>query len=147
MKCPRQPEDPNGVFKTTNFVFLNKPDDGTCDQCGSLLGDTLMARLEKGDVILGPTDKNYKVYVRNKGGECFKQTHRIDNSREHNLDGSPDQTKWVWQTNDSQECKFYFQHLTDEQKKRFVELLNDKKIKFDQPGYFYVLPFFIKNEK
>lgn len=27
--------------------------------------------------------------------------------------------------------------------KRFVELLNEKKLKLDYPGYFYRAPFFI----
>lgn len=31
--------------------------------------------------------------------------------------------------------KFYFQHLSDEGKTKFIELMN-------APGYFYVLPFF-----
>lgn len=39
--------------------------------------------------------------------------------------------------------KFYFQHLSDEQMTRFIELLNAKKINIGYPGYFYTLPFFI----
>lgn len=39
--------------------------------------------------------------------------------------------------------KGYFQHLSEAQMKRFIELLNEKKIKLAHPGYFYVLPFFI----
>ena len=39
--------------------------------------------------------------------------------------------------------KFYFQHFSKEDRKRFTDLLNDKKIKFAQPGYFYRLPFFL----
>jgi hypothetical protein len=40
--------------------------------------------------------------------------------------------------------KFYFQHLTVEQRKRFIELVNEKKIVW-QSGErgFYVLPFFM----
>lgn len=39
--------------------------------------------------------------------------------------------------------KFYYQHLSDEQKRRFVELLNEHKVRIDYPGYFYVRPYFV----
>lgn len=39
--------------------------------------------------------------------------------------------------------KFYFQHLTEAQQGRFIELLNEGKVKFGEPGHFYVLPFFV----
>lgn len=39
--------------------------------------------------------------------------------------------------------KGYFQHLSEAQMKRFVELLNEKKINIGVPGYFYTRPFFI----
>ncbi len=39
--------------------------------------------------------------------------------------------------------KFYFQHLSTDQKKRFVEMINKKELHFGVPGYFYVLPFFV----
>lgn len=39
--------------------------------------------------------------------------------------------------------KFYFQHLSEDGRQKFVRLLNQKKILFDFPGYFYVLPFFL----
>lgn len=40
--------------------------------------------------------------------------------------------------------KFYFQHLSTEQKQRFVDLLNSKRFTIGYPGSFYALPFFIK---
>lgn len=79
--------------------------------------DELMVRLEIGDIELGPTDKNYKVYVTNKDG--------AELGREHS--------------------KFYFQHLSDDQMKRYIELHNDKKIKYGYPGYLYVQPFFARS--
>ena len=39
--------------------------------------------------------------------------------------------------------KFYFQHFNEAERDRFVKLLNAGKIKFEYPGRFYVLPFFI----
>lgn len=38
--------------------------------------------------------------------------------------------------------KFYFQHFDDEQKHRFIELMNAKTLNMRTPGHFYVLPFF-----
>jgi len=107
-----------------------------------------MARLEAGDIELGPTDKSYKVYVHNLGGEQFKQSYRIDEpSKPGEIMKDPmDQSHWVWETRLRDECKFYFQHLSDEQRQRFVELLNDKKLKLSYPGYFYRMPFFIEKK-
>lgn len=99
-----------------------------------------MARLEAGDVELGPTDKSYKVYVRNKGGANFKQTSR-NCPKDATCTGPADCTHWT--TREMDQTKFYFQHLSSDQCRRFVELLNVLKLKFGYPGHFYVTPFFI----
>lgn len=39
--------------------------------------------------------------------------------------------------------KFYFQHLSEEQRKEFFELYRDRKLNIGFPGDFYTLPFFI----
>jgi hypothetical protein len=115
--CPRRGEVGGaGVFKFPTSDRW-RGDDNTCSYCGSLNQDWLMDRLEAGTIELGPTDKNYKVYVENAGGEPF------------NVHGAP---------------KFYFPHLSKAQRQRFVEMLNEKKIKIGAPGHFYVLPFFVK---
>lgn len=38
--------------------------------------------------------------------------------------------------------KFYFQHLSNEQRDEFVTLHNDKTMKIGYPGHFYVRPYF-----
>ena len=43
--------------------------------------------------------------------------------------------------------KFYFQHLSEDQKKKFIELLNSKKLTLEYPGHFYNLPFFISGPR
>ena len=63
---------------------------------------------------LGPTDKGYKVYL--------------------------EPTEGVQRPG----MKFYFQHLSDEQRTRFIELINARTLKIGYPGYFYVLPYFCK---
>ena len=84
-----------------------------CRYCGSLHPDDFMAHLETGEAKLGATDKAYKVYV-----ETMRSSR--------NPMG-----------------KFYFEHLSDAQKDRFVELLNAKRFMIDT-GRFYVLPFFVQ---
>jgi hypothetical protein len=133
--CPRRAENP-GPFLTVEDGF--GPDD-CCRYCGSLNPDAFMARLEAGDVVVEPTDKNYKVYLANKGGAPFRQTYRTDAKPFAGHD-SPEHD---WVTRDVPQAKFYFQHLSEDQKKRFVELLNAKRIVFDAPGHFYVTPYFI----
>lgn len=140
IECPRRVEAP---FQLTGIGPDGKDTlgkDDTCSYCGSLNPATFMARLEIGDIELGPTDKNYKVYVKNHGGATFKQTYRdcptIDTCK-----GPGTCTHWV--TREVEETKFYFQHLSVDQKKRFVELLNEKKLKIGMPGHFYTSPFFI----
>lgn len=41
------------------------------------------------------------------------------------------------------ESKFYFEHLSIEQRHKFIELLNTKKLRLGEPGFFYRLPFFM----
>lgn len=70
-------------------------DNNTCSHCGSGHPDEFMRRVEAGDVALGATDKSYKVYVK-----------ALDGSAQF---GGPAH-------------KFYFQHLSVDQRKRFVDL-------------------------
>lgn len=42
--------------------------------------------------------------------------------------------------------KFYYQHLDLKQRYEFCELNNEHKINIGYPGYFYVLPFFVRIE-
>lgn len=39
--------------------------------------------------------------------------------------------------------KFYYQHLSEEQKREIVRMANAKEITFGAPGYWYVKPFFV----
>jgi hypothetical protein len=139
MDCPRRAESGIAVFNLNKDHYR---EDDTCSYCGSLNPEILMARLEAGDISLGPTDKNYKVYVHNAGGQVFKQTFRDCYSQGvKDCPGPQECTHWVMR--DIEQTKFYFQHLSDEQKNRFIELLNERKFRIGYPGHFYVLPFFI----
>lgn len=111
--------------------------DGTCSYCGSMSPDELFRVIDAGGE-LGPTDKNYKVYVR---GEGLKQSYR-DCPKDAVCTGPGDCTHWV--TRSVPESKFYFQHLDKAQRTRFIDLLNAKKLVIGYPGHFYRLPFFCK---
>lgn len=136
--CPRRAENPPypGMSDTDTWRKNN-----SCSYCGSFNPEEFMKRLEAADIELGPTDKNYKVYVKNEGGEVFKQTYR-DCPRDSTCTGPDDCDHWI--TRDITQTKFYFQHLSPEQQTRFIELINEKKVKIGMPGHFYNLPFFCK---
>lgn len=145
MFCPRRQEAPH-ISKSFPGPDKYREEDDKCSYCGCLNPDTFMARLEVGDIELGPTDKDYKVYVENKGGQLFKQHYRDcytgkDEEGYVPCTGPDDCTHWI--TKETPRDKFYFMHLSVEQQKRFVELLNEKKVVIGMPGHFYVRPFFI----
>jgi hypothetical protein len=39
-------------------------------------------------------------------------------------------------------AKFYFQHLSDSGRDKFIDAVNAKRMKFGFPGHLYVMPFF-----
>lgn len=86
-----------------------------------------MERVEQGWVV-GPTDKTYKAYLSQAEGADMGRT----------------------------ETKFYFQHLSDEQRNRFIELYNNALTKpkpiepymhIGYPGAFYNLPYFCRAKR
>lgn len=108
-RCPRRDEISNDTLGIKQDHWRNNGNFHTCSYCGSMHSDDFM-RFAKEGVELGPTDKNYKVYVK-----------------------VPEYTGG----------KFYFQHLPQEEKQPFIDLLNSKQLNIGYPGFFYRLPFFI----
>lgn len=92
-------------------------EDTSCSYCGSLHPMAFMEGLESGKYLLGACDKNYKVYV-----------DRVDGQKMGSI-------------------KFYFQHLSEKQQQRFVDLLNSQRLRFSSGTGFYVLPFFCAPKK
>lgn len=117
-RCPRRYEIGNGDEGTDTWDVRTQMHKGLqarhCSWCGSLHPDDFM-RLVKDGWMVGATDKSYKAYL-----------------------GSPDPG------GSSMETKFYFQHLSDEQKQEFVDLYNARQIVFSGGIGFYRLPFFMK---
>ena len=68
--CPRMHED--GADASVFKIPAPKWDkDGTCSYCGSMNPEEFFAQIEAG-AELGPTDKNYKVYVGEAGSHRGK---------------------------------------------------------------------------
>lgn len=170
--CPRRRESGmhlnNSVFKLSGSDLDHWDSQNTCSYCGSLNQITFMEHLEAGDVKLGPTDKNYKVYVEgipdpDAGKPTIYSSANYEQTEAgwvkvtpENIDSLP-LDKWQRENyNDGKHwvkveprratifSKFYFQHLSEEQRGRFIELYNDKRLNIGYPGYFYNLPFFCK---
>ena len=81
MQCPRGIDDPHGVFKIPTGSDADWRDDDTCSYCGCWHPDKFFEALESGAEI-GPTDKDYKVYVEtDQGRKKFYFQHLDDIGR------------------------------------------------------------------
>lgn len=158
-RCPRQDEGAMAVQR--EHVQSWRPD-ATCSYCGSLSQEAFFAAAEAG-CELGPTDKNYKVYVdlvEPNPDELRVMSSTISRERpagEGWIELTPElaaKHKWkpwgvgrMWVTLEPRGPKrfgkFYFQHLDDAGRDKFIALLNAKALNIGMPGYFYALPFFI----
>lgn len=133
--CPRRgPSCASTLGKDGRDVWLP---DRSCSYCGSLHPDDFMARVEAGDAELVGTDKDYKVYIHNAGGSPFKQTYR------ENADVPIDDLS-KWTTREIQEHKFYWYHLSEAQKQRFIELWNAKQLRLEPNFGIYRWPYFMR---
>lgn len=111
-----------------------------CTFCGSLDPAVFMRMLRERTVLLGPTDKSYKVYVTATAGAPFARRRRTDPGPFFG-DFHPAHT---WELTHRASTKFYFQHLDEPQRLEFVELLKSGVLQFESGHGFYVLPFFIR---
>lgn len=159
--CPRQ------IDEMMAPVPSEWREDGTCSYCGSMSPDQFFAAIEAG-YELGPTDKNYKIYVHRPNPHLGQPRVLMMSNRECKGDGwlqitvenldtlplsdwqrancvgeyakvGPDATPHTHE-------KFYFQHLSEDEMSRFIDLHNQKAIKYSHPGYLYRLPFFCTRE-
>ena len=138
--CPRQRDE--AVLPTQREHRTHVTHKGTCSYCGSLTEDLFLASVRAGHE-LGPTDKNYKVYVKRPNPRVGKTsvvgrrswTDASGERHHEDIHGTEPAL-----THD----KFYFQHLSSEGQTEFLELLNSGVAKVGMPGHFYVLPFFAR---
>ena len=153
MPCPRRAECgvPFSAPEEDRWT-----DDGTCSFCGSMNNDAFMAALRDGTAKLGATDKNYKVYVdlpetkpdelRVVGGYSNPSMEAVERMRKDPTwtEVRPGHWEQRGPRGPVRHMKFYFQHLTEAQMREFVELHNQKKLRFDGERGFYVYPFFMR---
>lgn len=145
------------------MTWENRDKGRACSYCGSMHPDDFFAAIAAGHEIV-PTDKSYKVYVVVPNPQAGKLSIvSVTNAVECPAGYHPvtpeiiaDAKKLGWSSlreGDfvqfapepvTAQRKFYFQHLSDDEKKRFIELLNAQKINIGYPGHFYVLPFFCR---
>lgn len=165
-ECPRALENPVHFRRPAHWDR-----DRTCSYCGSINETLFFEAIESGCEI-GPTDKDYKVYIDVpnplagqmivRGGANYEQTgegwvkltpENIETlpferpvDREHHRERMKQGDYWVrpYLEGPTKHAKFYFQHMSKEGRQRFVALLNAKKLKIGYPGHFYVLPFFVR---
>lgn len=99
-----------------------------CSFCGSLHPGKFLELVAQGWTV-EPTDKTYKVYL--------SQTPDDPGISPAPGASPPAPRRYM-------RSKFYFQHFSEEQQRQFIDLYNRRDIRFTEPGYFYVLPFFMR---
>jgi hypothetical protein len=155
--CGRRGESVAAMRLEGKDFWLGRDGHKACSYCGSLSPDELFAAIEAGHKI-GPTDKNYKIYVDLPNPHSGKTvevgsesgpTHDRNGKRTRD-DLTDEETragryerKIMGTASATVHAKFYFQHFSVEQQQRFIDLLNARKINIGMPGHFYVRPFFI----
>lgn len=172
--CPRRAEsgmaDPNSPFAgsgadldtwTTGHGLIGQEAVGpSCSYCGSLHPDRFMELVREGWEV-GPTDKNYKVYLRqpltpeeeaqqkadwtqrDAVAQAVRELGKRDGKTAEQIAADLDE-QWakIPHSSSGPEAKFYFQHLTPAQRTEFIDLHNARTMKIGDPGYFYQPPFF-----
>lgn len=139
-----------------------------CSYCGSLHPDRFMELVREGCVV-GPTDKSYKAYLRapvSDDEKARRKTAWMDGARgganvasairDLGMKDGKSQERITADLEDhwakieapladggTLEAKFYYQHLSDDQKREFIDLWNAKRMRVGYPGHFYRLPFFM----
>jgi hypothetical protein len=97
-----------------------------CSFCGSLHPEKFLELIAEGWVV-EPTDKNYKAHL-----------GRVRSAEERTAEPGEALPPIA------SRAKFYYQHFTEDQQQRFVDLYNSSAMRIGRPGYFYVLPFFMR---
>lgn len=135
-----------------------------CTYCGSIHQDDFMELVE-GGASVGPCDKNYKCYLNEAldtddlGRQKAKwligkkaQSLRENMQRSghgHTVEEIETALQGYWDDCEAPMSgrhigKFYYPHLTMEQRERFVWLYNQGAMTIGYPGHFYVLPYFAR---
>jgi len=161
MWCPRRVEAPfqaPGPDRWRDRASFAGGIGPSCSYCGSLKPETFMDRVRDGWIV-GPTDKSYKAYLSQPyTSEQLEQIKSGDAiwkaARQVSLDqGLPEDEATAaadahWNKYEAparkgiQVAKVYYQHLSETQRREFIELYNAGQMQIGYPGCFYALPFF-----
>lgn len=162
--CPRRMSE-FGPWEHEPNLDTWRPDapGPSCSFCGSLHPDRFMALVREGWIV-GPTDKNYKAYLSKPATDEERAEHKatwLAGFRPDELRAaaeergeSPDQAHAGLEAHydahiaptmtGSVEVKFYFQHLSEEQRAEFIRLHNGGQMQVGYPGHFYQPPYFTR---
>jgi len=148
--CPRRIEDgmadENSPFTYSGSNLDTWRKDNTCSYCGSLDPETFLEAVELGNPV-GATDKNYKMYIDLPGsGKKVKTiSQNFKPQKGEGFKKVPFKNEWYkTEPEVTRHAKFYFQHLDTDQKKKFVDLVNQKKLNYQGGIGLYVLPYFMR---
>lgn len=162
--------DPNSPFVgsgadldtwTTRHGLIGQESIGpSCSYCGSLHSDRFMELVRAGWEV-GPTDKSYKAYLRQPLTADEEAQQKADWIQRDTVatavrelgerDGKTPQQiaadldeQWAKIPHYSRgpQAKFYYQHLSSEERTEFIELHNARRMRIGYPGHFYQPPFF-----
>lgn len=137
--------------------------DGACSYCGSLRPEAFFAAIASNCQII-PTDKSYKVYVElphplagqpaiySMASGPVPGYEMLTPERADEIAWERPQDRFLYigrhvaigSHPPGKRVKFYFQHLDENQRMTFVELMNMGVVNLGAPGAFYVLPFFMR---
>jgi hypothetical protein len=148
-------------FWTTGHGIVGQDAVGlSCSFCGSLNPDRFMELVREGWIV-GPTDKNYKVYLDQPAtdeekrarkerwlagavGQALKRATEAEGKTPEQVAEELDQSYRVenpMPESAGKTAKFYYPHLSQEQRDEFITLYNERRMVVAGGG-FYVLPFF-----
>lgn len=146
-RCPRRYDDAAVKDTWRDHVGLAGQKRG-CSYCGSMHPDDFMQAIRDGHQV-GPTDKSYKAYLSKALTPDELAAHRDNEIARWALDvdlikATEIVDKHLAETPAHGQSlgKFYFQHLSEDQMREFIDILNAGRMNIGYPGHFYSPPFF-----
>lgn len=126
--CPRRAE--TGSTRGLPDRWQKRGGHLACSYCGSSHPDEVMRAIAAGEVVLGPTDKNYKVYLEHSGlklGMKFYLQHLSEEQR----------SEFIRLYNEDRETREYHEDLS-------FTVTRPGAMKLGYPGRFYAGIFFAR---
>ena len=160
--CPRRSETPMVQARGNDF-WSKDTESGyrRCSCCGSMHPDDLFEMIEKKTCEISGTDKNYKIYVDAPHphvgaprifSSCSHPSHGYeklteDRAKQAGLDSYAIHAHLggyvkIDRQGPRANLKFYYMHLSDEQRNRFIELYNSRQLPLEPQFGLYRTPYF-----